>query len=205
MNTDQGSQYTSHIHTQTLTDNGIIISMDGKGRATDNICIERFWRSAKVEKIYLNEYFKISTLKNDVSDYMKFYNHRRFHEALNYKGFVLEDLGRLQEAVSSFDKAFRVNPDFIAALNNKGLVLDKLGKHDEAIEAYNSAIQANPAFDTAWFNMAGAYSLIGEKDNMLNSLKKAIDLNPRYKMTLQQIPDFQRFRNDPEFLRLSGR
>jgi len=84
-NTDQGSQYTSYIHTQTLKDNGIIISMDGKGRATDNICIERFWRSAKVEKIYLNEYFKISDLKNDVHDYIEFYNHRRFHETLNYK------------------------------------------------------------------------------------------------------------------------
>ncbi len=59
--------------------------MDGKGRATDNICIERFWRSAKVEKIYLNEYFKISTLKNDVTDYMEFYNYRRFHQTLNYK------------------------------------------------------------------------------------------------------------------------
>ncbi len=84
-NTDQGSQYTSYIHTQTLKDNNIIISMDGKGRATDNICIERFWRSAKVEKIYLNEYFKISTLKNDVKDYMEFYNFRRFHETLDYK------------------------------------------------------------------------------------------------------------------------
>jgi len=84
-NTDQGSQYTSYIHTQTLIDNGITISMDGKGRATDNICIERFWRSAKVEKIYLNEYFKISTLKDDVSDYMEFYNYRRFHETLDYK------------------------------------------------------------------------------------------------------------------------
>ena len=84
-NTDQGSQYTSYVHTQKLKDNGVIISMDGKGRATDNICIERFWRSAKVEKIYLNEYFKISTLKNDVTDYMEFYNYRRFHETLDYK------------------------------------------------------------------------------------------------------------------------
>ncbi len=84
-NTDQGSQYTSYIHTQTLKDNGIIISMDGKGRATDNICIERFWRSAKVEKIYLNEYEKVSVLKSDVSDYMEFYNYRRFHETLKYK------------------------------------------------------------------------------------------------------------------------
>jgi putative transposase len=59
--------------------------MDGKGRATDNICIERFWRSAKVEKIYLNEYDKISVLKDDVKEYIEFYNHRRFHESLEYK------------------------------------------------------------------------------------------------------------------------
>lgn len=84
-NTDQGSQYTSYIHTQTLKDNGITISMDGKGRATDNIAIERFWRSAKVERIYLNEYNTIKELKVDISDYMGFYNYRRFHESLKYK------------------------------------------------------------------------------------------------------------------------
>ena len=84
-NTDQGSQYTSYIHTQTLKDNGITISMDGKGRATDNIAIERFWRSAKVERIYLNEYNTIKELKDDVSDYMGFYNYKRFHESLKYK------------------------------------------------------------------------------------------------------------------------
>jgi len=84
-NTDQGSQYTSYLHTQKLIDNGITISMDGKGRATDNICIKRFWRSAKVEKIYLNEYFKVSALKSDVKDYMEFYNFKRFHETLEYK------------------------------------------------------------------------------------------------------------------------
>jgi len=84
-NTDQGSQYTSYIHTQRLRDNGITISMDGKGRATDNIAIERFWRSAKVEKIYLNQYETIKELKEDVTDYMQFYNYRRFHETLDYK------------------------------------------------------------------------------------------------------------------------
>ncbi len=84
-NTDQGSQYTSHMHTQRLLDAGIEISMDGKGRATDNICIERFWRSAKVERIYLNEYNTMSELKDDVTDYISFYNNRRFHETLAYK------------------------------------------------------------------------------------------------------------------------
>ena len=72
-NTDQGSQYTSEVHTQRLKNLGITISMHpkgiwslrsgrGRGRATDNICIERFWRSAKVERIYLNEYQNISEL-----------------------------------------------------------------------------------------------------------------------------------------------
>jgi len=84
-NTDQGSQYTSYIHTQTLKDKDIIISMDGKGSATDNIAIERFWRSAKCERIYLNEYESIKELKDDVGDYINFYNKKRFHETLNYK------------------------------------------------------------------------------------------------------------------------
>jgi putative transposase len=83
-NTDQGSQYTSHIHTKTLSDLSVIISMDGKGRATDNICIERFWRSAKCERIYLNQYNGIVDLRNDIKDYINFYNNRRFHESLGY-------------------------------------------------------------------------------------------------------------------------
>jgi len=52
---------------------------------TDNICIERFWRSAKCERFYLNEYNSIAELTADVDDYIEFYNHRRFHETLNYK------------------------------------------------------------------------------------------------------------------------
>jgi len=84
-NTDQGSQYTSYIHTQTLKDYNIEISMDGKGRATDNICIERFWRSAKCERIYLNEYLSIKELRNDLDNYIEFYNFKRFHETLKYK------------------------------------------------------------------------------------------------------------------------
>ncbi|SMN15638.1 Mobile element protein [uncultured Candidatus Thioglobus sp.] len=84
-NTDQGFQYTSEIHTQRLKKLSITISMNGKGRATDNICIERFWRSAKCERIYLNEYQSIGELTTDVDDYIEFYNHRRFHETLKYK------------------------------------------------------------------------------------------------------------------------
>ena len=84
-NTDQGSVYTSYIHTETLKKNSIVISMNGARRSVDNICIERFWRSAKAEKIHLNEYIKIQDLKDDVKEYILFYNHRRFHESLKYK------------------------------------------------------------------------------------------------------------------------
>lgn len=84
-NTDQGSQYTSNAHTALLASKGITISMDGKGRATDNICIERFWRSAKCERIYLNQYKSMSELKIDVKDYIQFYNYNRFHQTLNYQ------------------------------------------------------------------------------------------------------------------------
>jgi putative transposase len=59
--------------------------MYDKGRAADNIYIERFWRSAKVERIYLNAYQSIGELTTDVDDYIEFYNHRRFHETLDYK------------------------------------------------------------------------------------------------------------------------
>jgi putative transposase len=84
-NTDQGSQYTSYIHTNRLKNKGIIISMDGKGRATDNIAIERFWRSVKCERVYLNDYQSVIELKDDVKDYIEFYNHRRFHQTLGYQ------------------------------------------------------------------------------------------------------------------------
>ena len=72
-------------YTQKLKDHGVTISMDGKGRATDNICIERFWRSAKCERIYLNEYRGLPDLRLDVAEYIDFYNNRRFHESINYK------------------------------------------------------------------------------------------------------------------------
>ena len=76
---------------------------------------------------------------------------------------------------------------------------------EKAIEAYNKAIQTNPEFDAAWFNKACTYALMKEKDKMLSSLKRAIGLNPQYKMALQQAPDFKDYRNDPDFIKLTGR
>lgn len=84
-NTDQGSQYTSKAHVNILKSHNIKISMDGKGRATDNICIERFWRSIKYEEIYLNDYKSMNELRYSIDNYMKKYNARRLHSTLGNK------------------------------------------------------------------------------------------------------------------------
>ena len=84
-NTDQGSQYTAKAHIDILKKHGIKISMDGKGRATDNICIERFWRSIKYEEIYLNEYKNIKSLNRAIEKYINFYNQKRLHSTIGYK------------------------------------------------------------------------------------------------------------------------
>ena len=101
-NTDQGSQYTSYIHTQTLKDSGIEISMDSVGRATDNIAIERLWRSVKCERIYLNEYHSMQELKEDLKNYFHFYNYHRFHQTLQYKRpMEVYDKERFMQTVES--------------------------------------------------------------------------------------------------------
>lgn len=84
-NTDQGSQFTANNYTNILKQKNIKISMDGKGRAIDNVYIERFWRTLKYENIYKHSYETVPELYAGVKKYISFYNHERFHQALNYK------------------------------------------------------------------------------------------------------------------------
>jgi len=84
-NTDQGSQFTSDVFINELKKNEIKISMDGKGRALDNIFVERLWRSVKYENVYLNVYENGLTLWKGLNDYFHFYNNQRLHQSLNYQ------------------------------------------------------------------------------------------------------------------------
>lgn len=84
-NTDQGSQFTSDIFINTLIDNNIKISMDGKGRALDNIYIERLWRSVKYEDVYIHVYENGLSLWEGLDTYFQFYNHERIHQSLDYQ------------------------------------------------------------------------------------------------------------------------
>ena len=81
-NTDQGAQFTGKAFTKTLQQAKVKISMDGKGRAMDNIFIERLWRSVKYEEIYLNEYESVYELRQALKRYFRFYNHERPHQSL---------------------------------------------------------------------------------------------------------------------------
>jgi len=83
-NSDQGSHFTSPQYLQMLEKLEINISMDGKGRALDNIFTERFWRSLKYEEIFINEYDTPRILRVAVTEYIRFYNTDRPHQSLNY-------------------------------------------------------------------------------------------------------------------------
>jgi putative transposase len=82
-NTDQGSQFTSHVFTDVLKSNGIAISMDGKGSWRDNVFVERLWRSVKYEEVYLHAYETVTEAKLGLARYFDFYNRSRPHSRLN--------------------------------------------------------------------------------------------------------------------------
>lgn len=84
-NSDQGSQFTSEAFTGVLKTHGISISMDGRGRALDNIFVERLWRSVKYEDVYLKGYASMPELMLGLTEYFAFYNEERMHQALGYK------------------------------------------------------------------------------------------------------------------------
>lgn len=83
MNTDQGSQFTSSAFLQVLEQNGIQISMDGKGCWRDNVFVERLWKSVKYEEVYLHGYDTVSIARQALSRYFDFYNRHRPHSTLD--------------------------------------------------------------------------------------------------------------------------
>ncbi len=84
-NTDQGAQYTSVAFTGRLAQAGVQISMDGRGRALDNIFVERLWRTVKYEDVYLKDYTSMGEAVAGLRAYFHFYNEERLHQALAYR------------------------------------------------------------------------------------------------------------------------
>jgi putative transposase len=84
-NSDQGSQFTGKAYTGVLLTNGVLISMDGRGRAMDNIFTERLWRTVKYEYVYINEFASPRELRSGITEFFIKYNTRRLHQSLDYK------------------------------------------------------------------------------------------------------------------------
>ena len=84
-NTDQGAQFTALAFTSRLETAGIRVSMDGRGRALDNVFVERLWRSVKYEHVYLHDYAWVPELEKGLHEYFAFYNHERPHQSLSYQ------------------------------------------------------------------------------------------------------------------------
>jgi putative transposase len=82
-NTDQGSQFTSESFTEKLLNNGVQVSMDGKGRWVDNVFVERLWRSLKYEEVYLKAYDPVVDARRQIDSYFDFYNTNRRHQGLD--------------------------------------------------------------------------------------------------------------------------
>lgn len=84
-NSDQGSQFTAAAFTGRLQKQGVAISMDGRGRALDNVFVERLWRSVKYEEVYLRDYADGWEAERSLACYFEFYCRRRIHQALDYR------------------------------------------------------------------------------------------------------------------------
>jgi putative transposase len=84
-NSDQGSQFTATAFTGRLEACGVAISMDGRGRAIDNVFVERLWRSVKYEEVYLKDYASVWDAEDSLASYFRFYCHQRIHQTLGYR------------------------------------------------------------------------------------------------------------------------
>lgn len=101
-NTDQGSQFTAEVFTETLRTRDISISMDGKGRWMDNVFIERLWKSVKYEDIYIKAYGSMTEVRKGLASYFKFYNEKRWHQNFDRKtpSMVYSDSLALKQAAA---------------------------------------------------------------------------------------------------------
>ena len=123
-NSDQGSQFTSDAFTGVLKREGVAISMDGRGRALDNIFVERLWRNVKYEDVYLKGYANMAELTVGLAQYFAFYNAVRPHQALGYE-----------------------TPDHVhrAGVGGGALIANKFGDADQGREKVGSTGQRRAA------------------------------------------------------------
>ena len=125
-NTDQGSQFTSLEFTHVLQEHGVKISMDGKGRYTDNIFVERLWHTVKYEEVYLKAYANATEARRELSHYFRFYNDQRPHQALGYRtpAEVFHQVTDVGEERAVQAKKFPIDQTLVSLAGAAGLSLN---------------------------------------------------------------------------------
>ena len=152
-NTDQGGQFTGEAFTGLLEQHGVKISMDGKGRYSDNIFVERLWRSVKYEEVYLKAYSGGREAQAGIDAYFHFYNTQRPHQALGYRtpaevfnGDSVETTGHMKETDAHLMKPNEDNP---SRYWEHQLITDL---NDEILSRLGGSWHEAPAFSQGWTN-----------------------------------------------------
>ncbi len=142
-NTDQGSQYTSNAFTALLASNGIKISMDGVGRALDNVFIERFWKTVKYEDFYIREYTDLKQLKTGIGNYLKFYNQGRIHQSLDYE---IPDEIYYSDPATQYGRPRVIIPDFSWMTSSRSM--EKISM-EKCVEIFRNGISRREHLNAA--------------------------------------------------------
>lgn len=115
-NTDQGSQFTCSDFTGVLEEAKVTISMDGKGRAFDNIFVERLWRTVKYEEVYLKDYSGVDEARSSLGQYLRFYNLARLHSSLGGRTPFEVYFGKTVNFRELLEQRYESNPVFVSSL-----------------------------------------------------------------------------------------
>jgi len=128
-NTDQGAQFTGEEFTGTLESHGVKVSMDGKGSYTDNLFIERLWRTVKYEEVYLKAYRDGKEARVGIGEYFRFYNTERPHQALGYRTPAEVFTGSMESLSRGMIKSLAPGANKVAelALNMTPILSNKMG------------------------------------------------------------------------------
>jgi tetratricopeptide (TPR) repeat protein len=113
-----------------------------------------------------------------VGELKKTFNSKAWQE----KGLVFFNLGKYEEALQAFDRAFELNPKNAANLNSKGVVLARLGRYDDAIKCFDKAIWQKPSYVVPWLNKAKALGALGKYQDAIKACDRAIELDSKYAM-----------------------
>ena len=167
---------------------------------------DTFIKLGKLDKAndFIADWLPIFKETNDTNGIDKFVVYEKTIETNLFcnQGNELFNLGRYEEAITSYDNALKINPDDHLAWNNRGIALGNLGRHEEAISSYDQALKIKPDDANAYYNKACTYAQLENISLALDNLKQAINLDSQFLEDAKTDTDFDKIRHDSRFINL---